>query len=145
GIYYQGSHWYLVAWCCLRKDYRNFRTDKINSLVVSAEKMRQHHPPLQSFINHTAEERQLQKIVIDAEQHIMKYFGEQKYYNGFLEEETMGDVVRMTFLTASLEGFARWFLLFGEWATIIEPAELSDRVSAIAKNLIKKLDTVKTC
>src|ERR1044071_2635540 len=35
GIYYLGSHWYLIAWCQLRKDYRNFRTDKIKRLVIT--------------------------------------------------------------------------------------------------------------
>src|SRR5215218_1355437 len=39
GIYYQGSHWYLIAFCHLRRDYRNFRTDKINKLVLTGDKI----------------------------------------------------------------------------------------------------------
>src|SRR5215203_3484254 len=50
GIYYQGRHWYLIAFCRLRNDYRNFRTDKISKLVFTNEKMQQTHPPLQSFL-----------------------------------------------------------------------------------------------
>lgn len=139
GIFRQGSHWYLVAHCRLRKDYRHFRTDRIAKLQLTAEKGMQEHPPLQAFINRTACEKSLHKVVIDVAPHVLPYFGEQKYYNGFLSEEMAGDKMRMTFLTASPEGFARWFLLFGEWAEIVEPLSLNDRVAAVAKAVLKKL------
>lgn len=144
GIYRQGSHWYLVAYCCLRSDYRNFRTDRISGLQLTSEKAGRQHPPLQEFINHTADKKSLHKVVIEVEQHILQYFGEQKYYNGFLSEETVDNKVRMTFLTASLEGFARWFLLFGEWAEIREPLSLNDRVAEVARGVLKKLPAAKT-
>ena len=141
GIYYQGSHWYLVAWCRLRQDYRNFRTDKINRLALCDETFTQTHPPLQGFIHRIAEKRQLQKVVIDVEQEVVKYFGEQKYYNGFVGEEVVGDVVRMTFLTASLTGFARWFMLFGDRAVVVQPLELNDLIAGVAHGVLKKMET----
>ncbi len=140
GIYYQGSHWYLIAFCLLRNDYRNFRTDKINKLQVTDENMVQVHPPLQSFINKVAVKKQLQKIVIDVDMDSIKYFGEQKYYNGFVKEEVVGDYMRMTFLCGSLMGFARWFMLFGDKAIIVEPLELNDMVVEIAENILKKIE-----
>ncbi|MEP7250898.1 MAG: YafY family protein [Ginsengibacter sp.] len=140
GIYYQGSHWYLVAFCRTRRAYRNFRTDKINKLQVTDEAMSQEHPPLQNFINQVAEERQLRRVVIDVDKDIIKYFGEQKYYNGFIKEEYMEDAVRMTFLCGSLTGFARWFMLFGDKAKIIQPLELNDMVATIAENILKKIE-----
>jgi len=140
GIYYQGRYWYLIAYCHLRKDYRNFRTDKISQLILTDEKMEQTHPPLQSFINHVTEKKQLQKVVIDVPKNIIKYFGEQKYYNGFVKEEDVGDYIRMTFLSGSLAGFARWFMLFGDKAKIVEPLELNDMVIEIAENILKKIE-----
>ena len=98
------------------------------------------HPPLQSFISKMSEERQLQQVVIDVDPDIVKYFGDQKYYNGFVKEEIAGDKVRMSFLTGSLEGFARWFMLFGDRAKIVEPLRLNDRVAEIAGNILKKLE-----
>lgn len=140
GIYYQGSHWYLIAFCLLRNDYRNFRTDKIIKLQITDENMVQIHPPLQSFINQVAKKRQLQKVVIEIEKDIIKYFGEQKYYNGFVKEEVVGEHIRMTFLCGSLTGFSRWFMLFGDKAKIVEPLELNDMVAAIAENILKKIE-----
>lgn len=140
GIYLQGRYWYLIAFCRLRNDYRNFRTDKIEKLIVTDEKVQQSHPPLQSFINKVAAQCQLQKVVIDVDKECVKYFGEQKYYNGFVKEEALEDCMRMTFLCGSLAGFARWFMLFGDNATIVEPLELNDQVVTIAENILKKME-----
>jgi predicted DNA-binding transcriptional regulator YafY len=140
GIYYMGSHWYLVAFCQLRNDYRNFRTDKIDKLIITEELITQTHPPLQSFINKTSAERPVQEVLIDVEPDVVKYLGEQKYYSGFVKEEKAGDYVRMSFLTGSLMGFARWFMLFGDHAKIVEPPELTDLVADIAENILKKLE-----
>ena len=102
--------------------------------------MEQLHPPLQSFINHVTEKKQLQKVVIDVQKNIIQYFGEQKYYNGFVKQEDVGDYIRMTFLSGSLPGFARWFMLFGDKAKIVEPLHLNDMVVEIAENILKKIE-----
>ena len=140
GIYYLGSHWYLIAWCRLRNDYRNFRTDKIAQLTITSETNSKTHPPLQSFISQMSADREVQKVVIEVEASIVKHLGEQKYYNGFVKEEKAGDHVRMTFLTGSLMGFSRWLMLFADHAKIIEPPELNDMVAEIAENILKKLE-----
>ena len=140
GIYYLGSHWYLIGWCQLRNDYRNFRTDKITQLTITSESNSKTHPPLQSFISKMSADKEVTKVVIDVEPGVVKFLGEQKYYNGFVKEEIAGDHVRMTFLSGSLMGFSRWFMLFGDHAKIVEPAELNDTVGAIAENILKKVE-----
>ena len=140
GIYYMGSHWYLIAWCQMRNDYRNFRTDKIEKLQITDDPISKMHPPLQSFIKQMSAEREVHKVVIDVEADVVKYLGEQKYFNGYVKEESMGDMVRITFLTGSLMGFSRWFMLFGDHAQIIEPLELNELVARIAEGILKKLE-----
>src|SRR6186713_886904 len=140
GIYYLGSHWYLVAFCQMRKDYRNFRTDKITRLTITGEANSKTHPPLQSFISKMSADKEVTTVVIDVEPGVIKFLGEQKYYNGFVKEEKAGDYVRMTFLSGSLMGFSRWFMLFGDHAKIVEPLELNDMVAEIAENILKKVE-----
>jgi predicted DNA-binding transcriptional regulator YafY len=140
GIYYLGNHWHLIAFCRLRNDYRNFRTDRIENLICTDESFTKKHPPLQEFINQMSAQREVEKVVIEVDRDVIKYFGEQKYYSGFVKEEDAGEHVRMTFLTCSLPGFARWFMLFGDRATIIEPVELNDLVMTIAENILKKIE-----
>jgi len=138
GIYYLGSHWYLIAFCQLRNDYRNFRTDRVEKLAITDETISRIHPSLQTFITQMSKEREVCQVIIDVEPDIIKYLGEQKYYNGFVREEQRGDVVRMYFLSGSLMGFSRWFMLFGDHAKIIEPLRLNDIVGEIAESILKK-------
>lgn len=139
GIYYHGRHWYLIAFCHLRNDYRNFRTDKIGNLLFTDQKITQSHPPLQDFLNRMTVKKKVQQVVLDVAPDVVKYLGEQKYYNGFVKEEAYGNLVRMTFLTESMQGFARWFLLFGDQARIVEPAALNDLVATLATKILKKM------
>ena len=78
--------------------------------------------------------------MIDVEPGVVKFLGEQKYYNGFVKEEKAGEYIRMTFLSGSLMGFSRWLMLFGDHAKIVEPLELNDMVAEIAENILKKLE-----
>ncbi|MGZ5248499.1 MAG: helix-turn-helix transcriptional regulator [Flavitalea sp.] len=32
GIFHENNHWYLLAFCHLRNDYRQFRTDRLHSI-----------------------------------------------------------------------------------------------------------------
>ncbi|MFT4152947.1 helix-turn-helix transcriptional regulator [Parafilimonas sp.] len=142
GIYNLGNYWHLIAFCRMRNDYRNFRTDRIEKFVCTDETVLKIHPPLQQFINKMSAQREVIRVIIEVRADIIKYFGEQKYYNGFVKEEDAGNSKRLTFLTGSLTGFARWFMLFGDHAKIIEPFELNDMVAQIAENILKKIEMV---
>jgi predicted DNA-binding transcriptional regulator YafY len=37
GVFYWGASWSLGAWCELRKDFRNFRLDRVTKLEVTSE------------------------------------------------------------------------------------------------------------
>ncbi|RZM06008.1 MAG: WYL domain-containing protein, partial [Pedobacter sp.] len=39
-----------------------------------------------------------------------------------------------------LEGFARWFMMFGDHATIVEPDSLRERIRAIALAISQKIE-----
>jgi predicted DNA-binding transcriptional regulator YafY len=139
GIFYMGRYWYLIAWCTLRKDYRTFRVDHIKYLSITAIHFEKKHPALKSFLSKVSKEKELHTIIILIEKKIMKYFGEQKFYNGFVSQKEAGDKIEMTFLTESIEGFAKWYMLFGENAEIITPRKLKDAVKKNLDTLVKRL------
>ena len=70
---------------------------------------------------------------------IIPYFGDQKYYNGFVSQKEVGNKIEMTFLSASLNGFARWYLLFGDNADIVSPKELKDIVKNVLSDILLKV------
>lgn len=139
GIFYQGSYWYLIAYCRLRKDYRNFRTDRISYINTTPQHFEKQHPSLKSFLAKMSKEKEMFSIVILVDKSILKYLGDQKYYNGFVSQKDRGDKMEMTFVTSSLMGFAKYFLLFGEYAEIVEPPQLKDMVKKSLAAISKKL------
>lgn len=139
GIYYLSENWYMVAYCRLRKDYRNFKFSNVNSLTVTDGYFQQQHPALKNFIHKVSKEKELQTVVLSVDKSILKYFGDQKYYNGFVSQKDLGNKMEMTFLTASLTGFARWFMHFGEHADILKPQLLKDIIKDALTAIRKKL------
>ena len=139
GIYYQGSYWYMIAWCRLRNDYRSFRTDRISYINLTGNQFKKQHPSLKSFLNKISAEKEMFTILIQVDKSVLKYFGDQKFYNGFISQKEIGDKIEMTFVTASLMGFVKFYLLFGEYADIISPPELKKLVKQNLKAISKKL------
>jgi len=141
GIFYLGSYWYMIAYCRLRKDYRHFRTDRIRYINNTGKYFEKQHPSLQSFLAKISKENEMFTIVIRVEPSVLKYFGDQKYYNGFVSQKEVNGKMEMTFVTASLIGFAKFYLLFGEHADIISPVSLKDLVRENVAAISRKLSS----
>jgi predicted DNA-binding transcriptional regulator YafY len=139
GIFYQGSYWYMIAYCRLRKDYRSFRTDRISYINITENHFDKLHPSLKSFLDKINREQEMFTILIQVDKAVLKYFGEQKFYNGFVSQKVVGDKMEMTFVTASLMGFAKYYMMFGEYADIISPPELKEMVKNNIEAISKKL------
>jgi len=139
GIFYKGNFWYLIGFCRLRNDYRNFRIDRITKFVQCDERFEKEHPSLKSYLEKVATEQELHTVVMQADKGILQYLEGQKYYNGYISQKEVGERVEMTFLTAYLEAFARWYIMFGDRADIITPVALKGRVKEILDEVAKKL------
>ncbi|MBI3519064.1 MAG: YafY family transcriptional regulator [Bacteroidetes bacterium] len=139
GIFYSGSNWHLLAFCQLRNDYRDFRIDRIQQITSTPLPFKKEHPSLKSFLKQIAQEKELNHIVILVNKEIMKHLGEQKYYNGFISQREVKDKIEMTFLTCSVEGFARWYMMFGDHAEVVSPLTLKQAIKKMATAIAKKL------
>lgn len=141
GIFLFGGAWRLIAYCHLRNDYRDFRVDRILDIRITDNDFNKEHPTLKDYLKRfTANEKELHTVVMSVDKEIIKYFGDQKYYNGFVSEKDLGDKVEMTFLTSSLEGFSRWYMMFGDRAEIITPSALKKTIGHILEKISKKLN-----
>jgi predicted DNA-binding transcriptional regulator YafY len=138
GIFYKDAYWHLIAFCRMRNDYRDFRIDRINKVLVTDKVFTSKHPTLKAYIAQTAKEQELDMVVIRIDKSIYTHLEYQKYYSGFVSEKTIGNEIEMTFLTVSLEGFARWFMMFGDQAEIVSPESLKERIGTIANAIVQK-------
>ena len=82
-------------------------------------------------------EQDLQEVVVHFDQEMIRYWGDQKYYHGWVSEEKVDDGIEMTFLTSSIEYFARWLMMWGDGVTVQQPDQLKMRVRELAEELLR--------
>lgn len=127
GLFYYSWHWHLIAWCRLRKAYRDFRLDRILSFSPQAEQFVRHSRlTLQQYLNEQPGRDELQEVEIFFGPEAARFVGEQRYMFGFIDEERQKDGVKMRFLTPVPEYMARWLLQY------------TDDVEVISGNSIKR-------
>jgi predicted DNA-binding transcriptional regulator YafY len=125
GLLHYSNAWHLIGWCRLRKDYRDFKVNRISRLQLKDETVDvSKHKSLQEYINSIARNYELTEVIITVEKDIAKYMEVNKHYYGFVRQEVMDDKVRMYFLTAYPEPFARWLLMFTNSVVVESPAML---------------------
>jgi predicted DNA-binding transcriptional regulator YafY len=76
------------------------------------------------------------KVVIAVQKEVVSYLGEGKKYYGFVSEEQKEHEVEMTFMARSIEGLARWYLMFGAEARILEPESFKLKVKELAEKTL---------
>lgn len=139
GIYHENNYWYVVAYCLLRTSYRNFRTDRISHIELTETIFSKQHASLKEHLDSLPKLENLELIVIRAKKHIMPYIQNDKYLHGFVSEKKSGDEFEVSFLSASPESFLRWFVMFADFARIVQPEGLKDklkkRLTIILENL----------
>lgn len=139
GLFHEHNFWYLMAYCHLRKDYRQFRTDRIKRINRTDEVFTKIHDSIDDYRNEPKTDNR-EKVTILVEKNVTRFMKYERDFYGFVSEKELGDKVEMTFMTSNMnDGFARWYLMFGEFATILEPEILKDRVREILERTLAKI------
>lgn len=136
GILFEHDNWHLIAYCRLRSDFRDFRIDRMRSLKLMDAHFENKFPSLQQYLDSLKGKQNLHQVTLEMTKSIANYVEQDKYYYGLVFEEEIDDKLRMTFLTQSIEGFARWVMMFGNTATILQPDELKQKVTALAREIL---------
>src|SRR6266487_5376901 len=119
GIFYSNGYWHTIAFCQLRDDYRDFRTDRILRIYSTDKTFDKEHPSLKTYLEQMSEKQELQTIVINVNTYAAKFLEVPRHYYGFVKEEKQNDCVQMTFLSPFNDSFERWFISFADHAEII--------------------------
>jgi len=139
GVFHDHNNWYFLGYCHLRKDYRQFRTDRIQAIKKTDCDFTIEHDSLETYLNKT-ETIPTTKVRILIEKKIARYLVTEKKYHGFVSEKEVDGKIEMTFMSSSVDnGFPRWFLMFGDYATILEPESLKIRTLELLEVNIKRL------
>lgn len=139
GLYHENHYWYMVAYCHLRKEHRNFRTDRIYSISATEKPFLLQHNPL-AFYLQEGKDCRTTEIRISVDKSVMKYIRRSRDHFGYVSEEEKGDQVEMIFrYYEDMEFFARWYIMFGDSARIIAPESLKEKVKELAQDVVNRL------
>lgn len=137
GVFHDHDNWYTLGYCHLRQAYRQFRTDRICQINLTDKPFELTHQPLETYLQQDEKACETTEVVILVDKKIRKHLEYEMKYHGFLAEIPIGEQLEMTFLVRNIdEGFARWYLMFGDYATIIKPEQLKIRV-------LELMDTIR--
>lgn len=135
GCYYHFEHWYLIAYCRLKNDYRTFKNERIQSLRLQNESFENQHPSLDEYLEKEAKKRKSEMVVVSFDQRTASFTGRIKHSLGWVREEKKGDRLIMTFLTPSAVQMGYWLLSFTNMVEIIQPESLKHRMRELVVEL----------
>jgi predicted DNA-binding transcriptional regulator YafY len=135
GIFYEYSSWYILGYCLLREDYRQFRTDRILSMQITEQPFSREHGKLEEHRREYAD-CEKEKVVIVVDRNTAKYIAQAKLHYGFVSQREVADGIEMTFMIGDVENhFARWMMMFADKATVIAPEILNTYLLKLTHNI----------
>ncbi len=139
GMVFYSGRWHLIAFCRLRKDLRDFRADRIQKVKLLSETIDPaRHPHYLDFLNEALLGTDVKEATIISSAMVHRFMGEQKYYQGFIEEKKLEDGrYEMKFAPPYYDYFARWLMMYGNEIEITSPSELQGRAATLAKELLE--------
>lgn len=142
GLFHENNFWYIMAYCLLRKDYRQFRLDRIQEINLLADtRFTQQHEELAFYLAKKEQQATTQEIILQVSKKCAPYLEWERSYHGFVSERELEDSIEMTFhCKEDNEWFARWLLMIGEEVTIVSPDALRLRVRTLLLQQLAKLD-----
>lgn len=132
GLLYYLGRWHLIAWCRLREDIRDFRTDRMRDTEMLAQGfatdgefdpaayVRQHMPAPNQRVRVRFEADALDRA-------------RREWWMGLLEEQAETDSGVLTLNTPDLDTIEAWLLSFGTSATVLDPPLLRTRLAERAE------------
>ncbi|MES3016688.1 MAG: YafY family protein [Bacteroidota bacterium] len=143
GVFYSDNSWHLIAFCRMRNDYRDFRFDRIFSMELTEMDFSKEHQTLKEYLARYdvagPEHQSLPLVIIRVNKEKSHWLENQRYYQGFISETEVENETEMSFLSSSLHGFARWYMMFGDHATIVQPEALKEEVRKLVLAVSKKV------
>lgn len=139
GIFHEYNFWYMLGYCLMRQDYRQFRTDRMFVIKRTDQKFSKKHGKLADYRNNTSNLLKT-KVRLMVDKKVARFIVNSKKAYGYVSEISTDEGIEMTFLTSEIkEGFPRWFLMFGDYVSIIEPEELKENVKLLLKRISDKM------
>lgn len=126
--YFEGR-WHLIAFCCLRDTYRNFRLDRVHSVTLDGTPVKKSHPPLEEILREMLKTKTLTEVTL----RLNKGEGFERIKSlcaaGILDVQELGGQMEVRMVTDSIEVLYRWLNRYAADVEILEPASLKTLIA----------------
>lgn len=134
-ITYQYSGWYFTGYCMLRKEFRTFKLNRLEELIISDIYFIPRELPEKRYgVEQYFTKNHIVKLRFDKS---VKYRLIDEYGAGGLTEEPEGSLIFQTDFTDK-DYMTGWILSFGSKAEVLEPEELRLQIKNLAQEIEKK-------
>ncbi len=124
GLTYYGDRWHLIAWCRLRQDYRDFRTDRIEAISSTSARFEARPDfSLTEFLGRWENTLETFTGTIQADLVAAERIRKEAMFK-ILREERTPEGARFQIQVGDWTWYVGWLLSLGERIVVIEPEEL---------------------
>ena len=136
GVFFEFNYWYIMAFCTLRNDFRQFRVDRILQISKTQNPFLQEYGQINDYRKNGNGNKTKVRLLV--EKKIMNHLVNSKKYYGLIEETETEEGMKLTFETEWInDGFPRWLITFADYAKILEPESLTEKLN----DLLRKIST----
>ena len=119
------TNWYMIAFCRLRNQYRNFRVDRIKEIHLEEKECCERlHGTLEQIFQQMLSYRQLQRVTLRVEKGEIYNSIKDRYFIGILDETDLGNKVEITLQADSLEVLGIQLMEYHSGIEIVGPEKL---------------------
>lgn len=139
GLCFYGYQWHLISYCKLRKDYRDFRLDRVKSLEIYDECIQSaDNFSIKNYFKNLWEREAIYNVTITIKKEIASKIVQTKYYFGYYDEVVKEDEVEMKFIVDDYDYIANWLMSLGDSISSIKPDILKNNISKKVRLLSDK-------
>ena len=135
GLVHYLQRWHLLAWCRLRDDYRDFRTDRMSELRAYRETFTPRDDVhVNQLIHMTMPAAHLSAEVLFSLKAADRV--RREWWHGITNEVVREDGIVLTLITPEWSGLIHWLLSFGATAIVLSPQEAIEALLKSAEELL---------
>lgn len=139
GVVFYSRQWHLIAYCRLRKDFRDFRLDRFAGWEVLEECYEGHASfSVKAFLQEVIESDELVPATVLVEQEVVERFRAEMPCTPVVEHKLADGRVKMEILAFSTHWLTSWLMSFGTRVLVAEPPEMREAMHEAAMTVAER-------
>jgi len=139
GMCFYSLSWHLIGYCRMRKEYRDFRIDRLTRLILNQETFTPRRSlSLKQYFFEISRNSEIHEVIVCFEKQIADQLQSIKYFYGFVDETENGNFTTMTFYSNDLNYIGRWLFMYADSIEVVSPPSLKTLFEKMVNKLLLK-------